>query len=34
LSDHTLKIILDAWWASMNVGLKQLIAWNNSRHAH
>jgi len=33
LSDLTLQIIFDAWWASMNVGLKQPIAWNNSRHA-
>jgi len=33
LSDHTLKIIFDALWASMNVGSKQPIAWKNSRHA-
>jgi hypothetical protein len=33
LSDLTLQIIFDAWWASMNVGLKRPIAWNNSRHA-
>jgi len=33
LSDLTLQIILDAWWASMNIGSKQAIAWNNSRHA-
>jgi hypothetical protein len=33
LSDRTLQIIFDAWWASMNVGSKQPIAWNNSRHA-
>jgi len=33
LSDLTLQIIFNAWWASMNVGLKQPIAWNNSRHA-
>ena len=33
LSDLTLQIIFDAWWASMNVGSKRLIAWNNSRHA-
>jgi hypothetical protein len=32
LSDLTLQIIFDAWWASMNVGLKRPIAWNNSRH--
>jgi len=33
LSDHTLQIIFNAWWASMNVGSKWLISWNNSRHA-
>ena len=33
LSDLTLQIIIDAWWASMNVGSKRPIAWNNSRHA-
>jgi len=33
LSDLTLQIIFNAWWASMNVGSKRLIAWNNSRHA-
>jgi hypothetical protein len=33
LSNLTLQIIFNAWWASMNVGLKQPIAWNNSRHA-
>jgi len=32
LSDLTLQIIFDAWWASMNVGSKWPIAWNNSRH--
>jgi hypothetical protein len=32
LSDHTLQIIFDAWWASMNVGSKRPIAWKNSRH--
>jgi len=32
LSDHTLQIIFDAWWASMNAGSKRPIAWNNSRH--
>jgi len=32
LSDLTLKIIIDAWWASMNVGSKRPIAWNNSIH--
>jgi len=26
LSDHTLQIIFDAWWASMNEGSKQSIA--------
>ena len=33
LSDLTLRIIFDAWWASMNVGSKRPIAWNASRHA-
>jgi len=33
LSDLTLQIIFDAWWASMNVGSKRPIAWNASRHA-
>jgi hypothetical protein len=33
LSDLTLQIIFDAWWASMNVGSKRPIAWKNSRHA-
>jgi len=33
LSDLILQIIFDAWWASMNEGLKWPIAWNNSRHA-
>jgi len=32
-SDLTLQIIFDAWYASMNVGLKWPIAWNASRHA-
>ena len=32
LSNLTLQIIFDAWWASMNVGSKQPIAWNDSRH--
>jgi len=32
LSNLILKIILDAWWASMNAGLNRPIAWNNSRH--
>jgi len=32
LSDLTLQMIFDAWWASMNEGLKRPIAWNNSRH--
>jgi len=26
LSDPTLQIIFDAWWASMNVGSKRPIA--------
>ena len=33
LSDLTLAIIFDAWWASMNVGSKRPIASNNPRHA-
>jgi hypothetical protein len=33
LSDLTLPIFLDAWWASMNVGSKRPIALNNFRHA-
>jgi len=33
LSELTLPIIDDAWWASMNVGSKRPIASNNSRHA-
>jgi len=33
LSDLTLQIIFNASWASMNVGSKRSIAWNNSRHA-
>jgi hypothetical protein len=32
LSDLTFEIILDAWWASMNIGSKRPVAWNNSRH--
>jgi len=33
LSDLTLQIVFDAWWASMNVGSRRAMAWNNSRHA-
>jgi hypothetical protein len=33
LSDLTLQISFDAWWASKNVGSKRPIAWKNSRHA-
>jgi hypothetical protein len=33
LSDLTLHMIFDAWWASMYVGSKWPIAWKNSRHA-
>ena len=33
LSNLTLQIIFDAWWASMNEGSNRPIAWNNSRHA-
>jgi len=32
LSDLTLQMIFDTWWASMNEGSKWPIAWNNSRH--
>jgi len=32
LGDLTLLILFDGWWASMNVGLMQPIAWNNSSH--
>ena len=32
LSDLTLQIIFNAWWASFNVGSKRPIALNNSRH--
>jgi len=31
LSDLTIQIIFDAWWASMNVSSKRPVAWNNSR---
>ena len=33
LSDLALQIILDAWWASMNVESNRLIAWNGPRQA-
>jgi hypothetical protein len=33
LNDLTLQIILDAWWASMNVRSMSPIASNDSRHA-
>jgi hypothetical protein len=33
VSDLTLQFVFDAWWASMNVGAKRPMAWNNSRHA-
>jgi len=32
MSDLTVQIILNAWWASMNVGSKLPMAWINSRH--
>jgi len=32
MSDLTIQIIFDAWWASMNLGSKQPIAWKNSGH--
>jgi len=33
LSDLTLQIIFDAWWASLNVDSKLPVAWINCRHA-
>ena len=33
LSDHTVQIIFDALLASMTVGSKRPVSWNNSRHA-
>jgi len=33
LSDLTVQIIFDAWWASMNIGSKRSNSWKNSRHA-
>jgi hypothetical protein len=33
LSDLTLQIIFNAWWASMNVRSKRPIAWNYPRDA-
>jgi len=33
LSDQTLQMVFDAWWAAMNVCLKRPIAWNNPRLA-
>jgi len=33
LSDLTNQIIFDAWWASLNIGSKRPITWNNSRDA-
>jgi len=33
LSNVTLNIILNAWWAYMNVGSTHYIAWDNSRYA-
>ena len=32
LGDLTFQIVFNACWASMNVGSKRPIAWNNSRH--
>jgi hypothetical protein len=32
LSDLTLQIIFNAWWALMNEGSKRPTFWNNSRH--
>jgi hypothetical protein len=33
MSNLTMHIIFEAWRASMKVGLKRPIAWNNSTHA-
>jgi hypothetical protein len=33
LSDLTLQIIFNAWWASMEVGSKQPVTWYNFGHA-
>jgi len=33
LSDLTLQIIWDAWWAATNVGSKRPVTWNTSGHA-
>jgi hypothetical protein len=33
LRDLTLHIIFDTWWASINVGSRWPVEWNNSRHA-
>jgi len=32
LTDVTLQIDFDRWWASMNVGSKRSLAWNHSRN--
>jgi len=33
LSNLTLQIIFNDWWASMNGGSNRRISWNDSRHA-
>jgi len=33
LSNLTLQIIFNAWWAPRNVGSKQSVVWNDSRHS-
>jgi hypothetical protein len=33
LSNFTLHIFFDTWWATMKISSKQPIAWNDSRHA-
>jgi len=33
LSNLTVQIIFDAWWAAMNECSKRSIGWNDSRHA-
>jgi len=33
LSDLTIHIVFDAWWATINASSKRPMAWNNFRHA-
>jgi hypothetical protein len=32
LNNHTLQILSNPWWASMNVDLRLSIAWDKSSH--